>query len=59
MLFGEKFPSRFDVGLKSLRGEREFAIGEFWHNFLAEHELDSELVRFWTFLNKLKCLILS
>ena len=46
MLFGEIFPSRLEVGLKSLGGDKEFAIGEFWHNFLAEHELDSELVRF-------------
>ena len=46
MLFGEIFPSRLEVGLKSLGGDKEFAIGEFWNNFLAEYELDSELFRF-------------
>ena len=59
MLFGEIFPSRLEVGLKSLGGDKEFAIGEYWHSFFAENELDSELFRFWTFLNKLKCLMLS
>ena len=59
MLCGEIFPSRLEVGLKSLGGDKEFAIGEFWHNFLAEHELDSELFRFLTFLNKLKYSMLS
>jgi hypothetical protein len=54
MLFGEIFPSRLELGLKSLGGDKEIANGEFWHNFLAEHELDSELFRFLTFLNKLK-----
>ena len=59
MLCGERFPSRLEVGLKSLGGDKEFGIGEFWHNFLAEYELDSELFRFLTFLNKLKYSMLS
>ena len=59
MSLGEKLPSRLEVGLKSLGGDKEFGIGEFWHNFLAEYELDSELFRFLTFLNKLEYSMLS